>query len=137
MHPKWLSVHQWSGRPWFNSRSSHTKDSKKWYLIPPSLTFSIVRHRSLVKWSKPEKGVAPSPTPWCCSNWKGSLRVTLNSGRQCYFTYMVSSIPIKYFSNISIWMIERTLTGTNTHGQNRIREEWQWRWPPQSPELQN
>ena len=24
-----LSVRQWSGRPGFNSRSSHTKDSKK------------------------------------------------------------------------------------------------------------
>ena len=27
------------------------------------------------------KGVAPSPTPWCCSCRKGSLRVTLNYGQ--------------------------------------------------------
>ena len=29
------SVHQWSGRPGFNSRLSHTKDSKNgtWYLL--------------------------------------------------------------------------------------------------------
>ena len=24
------------------------------------------------------EGVVPSPTPWCSSNWKGSLQVTLN-----------------------------------------------------------
>ena len=36
------------------------------------------------KWSKPEKRVAPYPTPWCSSNWKGSLPVTLDYGRQLY-----------------------------------------------------
>ena len=25
------------------------------------------------KWSNPEKGVGPSPTPQCCSNWKGAF----------------------------------------------------------------
>ena len=30
------------------------------------------------------KGVAPSPTPWCSSYRKGSLRVTLDYGRQLY-----------------------------------------------------
>ena len=33
------------------------------------------------------KGVAPSPTHWCSSYRKGSLRVTLDYGRQLYFTY--------------------------------------------------
>ena len=28
------------------------------------------------------EGVAPSPTPWCSSYWKGSLQVTLDYGRQ-------------------------------------------------------
>ena len=32
------------------------------------------------------EGVAPSPTPWCSSYQKGSLRVTLDYGRQLYFT---------------------------------------------------
>ena len=32
-------------------------------------------------------GVAPSPTLWCSSYRKGSLRVTLDYGRQLYFTY--------------------------------------------------
>ena len=33
------------------------------------------------------EGVAPSPTPWCSSYRKGSLRVTLNYGRQLFFFY--------------------------------------------------
>ena len=33
------------------------------------------------------KGVVPSPTPRCSSCWKGSLLVTLDYGRQLYFTY--------------------------------------------------
>ena len=50
----------------------------------------------MVKWNNPEKGVAPSPMPWCHSYWKGSLRVTLNYGCQLYFcvcvsVYMISS----------------------------------------------
>ena len=35
---------------------------KKWYLIPPSLTFNIVMYVSSVKWSNPERGVVLSPT---------------------------------------------------------------------------
>ena len=31
------------------------------------------------------EGVAPSPTSWCSSYRKGSLRVTLDYGRQLYF----------------------------------------------------
>ena len=35
------------------------------------------------------EGVAPSPTPWCSSYRKGSLRVTLDYGRQLYLlTYL-------------------------------------------------
>ena len=79
------SVHQWSGRPGFNPRSSHTKDLKKWYLIPPCLTLGIIRYASRVKWRNPGKGVAPSPTPRCSSYWKGSLRIALDNSRQLYF----------------------------------------------------
>ena len=35
--------------------------------MPPCLTLSIIRYGSGVKWRNPGKGVAPSPTPWCCS----------------------------------------------------------------------
>ena len=59
--------------------------------IPPCLTLSIVRYGSRVKWSNPGKGVAPSPTPWCSSYQKGSLRVTLDYGRQLYVYQHVSN----------------------------------------------
>ena len=36
------------------------------------------------------EGVAPSPTPWCSSYRKGSLRVTLVYGHQLYFTFTIN-----------------------------------------------
>ena len=36
------------------------------------------------KVEQPGKGVAPSPTPWCSCYRKGSIRVTLDFGRQHY-----------------------------------------------------
>ena len=53
-------------------------------MIPPCLTLCIIRYRSRIKWVNSGKGVAPSPTLWCSSNRKGSLRVTLVNGRQLY-----------------------------------------------------
>ena len=44
-----------------------------------------VRIKGKVEQSR--KGVGPSPTHWCSSYRKGSLRVTLDYGRQIYFTY--------------------------------------------------
>ena len=41
-----------------------------------------VRIKGKVKQSR--EGVAPSPTHWCSSYRKGSLRVTLDYGRQLY-----------------------------------------------------
>ena len=41
-----------------------------------------VRIKGKVEQSR--EGVAPSPTHWCSSYWKGSLRVTLDNGRQLY-----------------------------------------------------
>ena len=53
-------------------------------VLDASLTLSIIRYGSRVKWGNPGKGVAPFPIPWCCSYGKGSLRVTLDYGRQLY-----------------------------------------------------
>ena len=53
----------------------------KWYLIPPRLTLSNIRYVSRVKWSNPGKRVAPSPTPWWSSYWKGSHQVTVDYSR--------------------------------------------------------
>ena len=44
-----------------------------------------VRIKGKVEQSR--EGVAPSPTPWCCSYRKGSLRDTLDYGRQLYFYF--------------------------------------------------
>ena len=65
---------------------------KKWYLMPPCSTLSIVRYESRVKWSNTGNGVAPFPTPWCISYRKGSLRVTLNNSRQLYLYIYTGSI---------------------------------------------
>ena len=46
---------------------------------------------SRVKWSNPEKGVAPSSTPQCCSYWIWSLLVALNLGSPTLLTDMISN----------------------------------------------
>ena len=51
-----------------------------------------VRIKGKVEQSR--EGVAPSPTPWCSSYRKGNLRVTLDYGRQLYFTYLYIYIYI-------------------------------------------
>ena len=71
---------------WVQSQVESYQRLKKWYLMPPCLTLSIIRYGSRVKWSNPGKGVSPFPTPWCSSYQKGSLLVTLDYGRQLYFT---------------------------------------------------
>ena len=48
---------------------------KKWYLMLPCLTLSLIKYGSRVKWSNPGNGVAPSPIPHCSSHWKRSLWV--------------------------------------------------------------
>ena len=50
------------------------------------------------------EGVAPSPTHWCSSYRKGSLRVTLDYGRQLYYTY---------FTYVYIWYPTETMTDAN------------------------
>ena len=45
------------------------------------------------------EGVAPSPTPWCSSYRKGSLRVTLDYGRQLYL--LTSHIVVFPLFNIT------------------------------------
>ena len=51
MYTDWLlglvsSVLQWPRRSEFNSRFSHTKDSKSWYLTPLCLTLNLIRYIS-------------------------------------------------------------------------------------------
>ena len=51
-----------------------------------------VRIKGKVEQSR--EGVAPSPTPWCSSYRKGSLRVTLDYDRQLYLLYIYIYIYI-------------------------------------------
>ena len=62
---------------------------KKWYLMQPWLILSIIRYWSKIKWSNPENGVAPYPTPRYSSYWKESLRVTLDQSCQLYLLYII------------------------------------------------
>ena len=72
---------------WAQSQVESYKRLKKWYLMPPCLTLSIIRYGSRVKWSNPGKGQAPFLIPWCSRYRKGSLQVTLDYGHQLYLLF--------------------------------------------------
>ena len=69
---------------WVPSQVESYQRVKKWYLMPPCLTLSIIRYGSRVKWSNPAKGVAPSPTLNCSCYWKGSLLFALDYARYSF-----------------------------------------------------
>ena len=58
--------------------------TQKMVLDAPLLNIQHYKVRIKGKVEQSRKGVAPSPTPWCSSYRKGSLRVTLDNGRQLY-----------------------------------------------------
>ena len=62
---------------WVQSKVESSQRLKKWYLMIPCLTLRIIRYGSRVKWSNPEKGIAPSPTPQYSSFWKQSLMLCM------------------------------------------------------------
>ena len=70
---------------------------KKWYLILPCLTLSIIRYGSRVKWSNPEKGVVPFPTHWCSSYLKGKLF-------RCLLIY---SVTLSKILNLTLYLYHR------------------------------
>ena len=71
------SVHQWLGRPGFNPRLSHIKDSK---MLLDATLLNTQHYKVRIK-GNPKKGVAPTTSPRCSSYRKGSLCVTLDYGR--------------------------------------------------------
>ena len=85
--PNCLSVRQWPARPRFNPRSSRTKNSK---IVFDATLLNTQHHKVGVKWSNPEKGVVPSPTPWYSSYGKGSLRITFDYG--CQLCFLLTTI---------------------------------------------
>ena len=93
-----------------------------------------VRIKGKVEQSR--KGVAPSPTHWCSSYRKGSLRVTLDYGRQLYFTYLLYIYIYIYiyiyqgFLNSAYFSLlltgvgrEKTLHEQRTRNGSKTREE--------------
>ena len=90
---------------WVQSQVELYQRLKKWYLMPPCLTLSIIRYSLRVQWGNHGKGVAPSSTPWCSSYWKGSLQVTFDYGHQLYFTYIFAHTHIYVYAH----------THTHTH----------------------
>ena len=76
---------------WIESQFESYQRLKKWYLMPPCLTLSIIRSGSRVKWGSTGKGVVPSPISWCCSYQKGSFQVTLDYSCQLYYFFYLSN----------------------------------------------
>ena len=78
---KWVECSPMVRETWVQFQIESYQRLKKWYLMPLSLTPSIIRYGSRVKWSNPGNGVAPSPTPWCSGYWQRCLWVALDWGR--------------------------------------------------------
>ena len=73
------------------------------------------------------EGVAPSPMPWCSSYRKGSLRVTLDYGRQLYFTYLCKTelFEIEQFVWIKMYLALNNQNGWYTINQNQTKSNQQ------------
>ena len=83
----------------FQSQVESYQKLKNWYLMPPCLALSIITLESRVKWSNHGNGLAPLPTPRWSSYWKGGPRVTLDLGRQVYFTFFAKLRAIGYVTD--------------------------------------
>ena len=77
----------------------------------------MVRIKGKVEPSR--EGVAPSPTSWCSSYRKESLRVTFDYGRQLYFTYIYLEIWKDRNKNMKtkdvLYLIKYAHTHTHIH----------------------
>ena len=79
---------------WVQSLVESYQRLKKWYLMPPCLTHSIIRYGSRVKWSNPGKGVVPSPTHRCCSYRKRAFGSLSTMVANFTFTYSICAVLI-------------------------------------------
>ena len=73
-----------------------------------------------VKYRNQKKGVLPFFTPWCSSYWKGSLQITLDYGRQLF-----------------IWLIDGTVTSSNTPSHSWSGSNCSKRLTPHFQDIQN
>ena len=95
-----------------------------------------VRIKGKVEQSR--EGVAPSPTHWCSSYRKGSLRVTLDYGRQLYLFYIIVvkqpwfvlpqlSFLLMYWGNHT-YILADYLFGPVARTKNEINMTDFWLW---------
>ena len=84
-----------------------------------------VRIKGKVEQSR--EGVAPSPTHWCSSYRKGSLRVTLDYGRQLFYIYIYIYIyyPLPNHAHVyrlvSVNQDQRPFREKESHLKSRIK----------------
>ena len=102
---------------------------KKWYLIPPCLTLSIIRYVSRVKWSNPREGVAPSSTPQCSSYWKNkpSARPRLQSPTLLTYSFSRRFLPYSQIrTNLTpyIWHTHKHTFMWETRSLHADRSVW-------------
>ena len=95
---------------------------KKWYLMPPCLTLSIIRYGSRVNKSNPGNGVAPSSTHQCSSYWRESLRVTLDYGHQLYLLIHLQSFALSDI-NFVVFSKHLSLTVSLAEGQPHLLQK--------------
>ena len=117
---------------WVQSQVESYQRLKKWYLMPTCLTLSIIRYGSREKWRNPGKGVAPSQKTWCRSYRKGSLRVTLDYGRQLYlliyiyiyiYIYILHEVSLRTCTDIlDIYSLSALYKRHSLHGE-WVREQ--------------
>ena len=113
---------------------------KKWYLIPPCLTLSIIRYVSRVKWSNPWKRVTPSPTPWCSSYWKGSFclpSTTVVKNLQLARYYLFYLCREQISSEFPACVTEGWLLQTSLHNWTNVVRKicWHQLWGEDSVKL--
>ena len=82
--------------------------TQKMVLDPSLLNTQHYKVRIKGKVEQSREGVAPSPTPWCSSYRKGSLRVALDFGRQLYFICHPPSPFLPFSKHIYLHIIKQT-----------------------------
>ena len=89
------------------------KKKKKWYLMPPCLTFSIIRYGSGVKWSNIGNGVPPSLHLGVVANDEGAFgslstmvaNFTSNLYMHTYINTHFFSAAHKYLNRHNVFLI--------------------------------
>ena len=110
--PNELSVYQQIERQGVQSLVESYGRLKKWYLMPPCLTLSIIRYGSRIKWSHPGKGIALSPTLQHSIYWQESpfvpprLRLPTLLLYICIYIYICLLSPVCVYSFVFAFLLK-------------------------------